>query len=695
MRKICFYVLFVFLFTLAQRSEAATYSTTSWEIIDGVLTIEYTGSSVPLKIESTPEYDTCFEIKGIFPADTQININEDWILVIADGSLITVSDKSKLKTAKEDRQLVAPAVSVSGSNTITLNAPGIYMSAWYTGVNTNINHARKEHPDYIAAHYQAWYREPRFSSQDSPGVPDNYEYNWTWRQHGNEDKIKFFSADKTVDGQGEIVSYQYPLTNFYDSRDGDLQKYHAALMKMAGINAVIFDFYGAVDIADYKNPRVNSDAFIRNVLDHAGISYLVFYEEFSAFVKDYGQERDVTREEARERARKSFEWLNNNWFNRGGYVKYNGRPVVMIFVTKDLFSTREEWENIAKEAGVNPVPYFVCHYNSLPDYLASFNWMPVNSNFSSPAQRKYYTGSEREKIIKEDFEWFSNITADNEFCIATAYPGFDDSVYDELDRACEYGSHNAILFDGGATFRQAFDLALEMKPNIIQLGTWNDYNEDTVTEPTTSSLCHKKTEAERGYLSLEYVQSRKKEWENSGWTAEDLRAPLELYKLSKSPAVTPEEKIEIDKAYEAIFNDDPETFRNIAASLIDYDSSVRPLLRAEILTTELSEGTQGQTYAYSLSAKGTPAIVWTAENLPDGLTCSSSGVVSGTPTVSGTFSVKITASNSAGNVSKTLQLSVQNDRQTATGKSSGGGGCNSICLGLTSLLMFVTVKKFR
>ena len=682
MRRIFFATFFLFLFMSFRHSEAATYSTTSWKIIDGVLTIEYTGSSVPLKFESTPEYDTCFVINGSFPADTQINLPEDWVLVIADGSFITVSDTSKLKTANEDSRLTYPAVSVSGSNAITLNASEIYMSAWYEGQNTDINPERKEHPDYIAAHYQAWYREPRFSSQDSQGIYDNYEYNWTWRIHGSEDTIKFFSADKTINGQGEIVSYQYPLTNFYDSRDGDVQKYHAALMKMAGINAVIFDFYGAVDIADYRNPRVNSDAFIRNVLDRADISYLIFYEEISAVAKDYGQVQDVTREEAIERFKKSFEWLKDNWFNRDGYVKYNGRPVVMLFVTKDVFSTREEWEDIAREAGVNPVPYFVNHYNSLADYQASFNWMPVNADFVYPEQRKYYTGAEREEKIKGDFQWFSNITADNKFCIATAYPGFDDSVYDELDRACAFGSHDAIFFDDGATFRQTFDLALSIKPNIV--------------EPTTSSLCHKKTETERGYLSLEYIQSRKKEWENSSWTAEDLRAPLELYKLSKSPTVTSEQKSAVDEAYEAIFNDDAETFRYIAASLINYDNSVRPLLRAEILTDELNEGTQGNTYLDSLNAKGSSPIVWTAENLPDGLTCSSSGTISGTPSISGTFSIKITASNSAGSVSKTLQIKIQESGQNGQKETSGSsGGCNSTYFGLISLFIFFAVKKFQ
>ena len=627
-------------------SEAATYSTISWDIQNGNLVVVCTGLDEPFIFENVSG-TAGFLIKGEFPSDTQINLPAGWALDIADGSMISVSDTSRLRSADEVPGLLSPAVRVIGSNTIILNAPGIYITAW---------HIRKDKPDYIAAHYQAWYREPRFSSQDSPGIYDNYEYNWTLRQHGNEDAIKFFSADKTANGQGENAGYQYPLTNFYDSRDGDLQKYHAASMKIAGINAVIFDFYGAVDVKDYKNPRVNSDAFIRNVLDPAGMNYMIFYEEFSAFEKDYNQSEDVTKEEARERIKTSFLWLKDNWFSRSGYVKHNGRPVVMLFVTNGVFSTLKEWEDIAVEAGVNPVPYFVCQYNSLSDFQAGFNWMPVDTSFIEPSQRKYYTGIEREELIAENFNWFSGITADHDFCIATAYPGFDDSVFDELDRFGENGSHNAINFDDGATFRQTFDLALSIKPNIIQLGTWNDYNEDTLIEPSASSLCHKKTETERGYSSLEYVQSRKREWEESEWTAHDLRAPLELFKLSKSPYVTSEQKERINEAYNAIFNNDTETFRSLAESLISYDSSVKPLLRAEILTASLSSGTQGSSYEEALNASGTAPVKWTAENLPEGITCSNSGTISGTPEVSGTFSVKITASNSAGSVSKTLQL---------------------------------------
>ncbi|MBQ7593715.1 MAG: hypothetical protein IJU48_05110 [Synergistaceae bacterium] len=58
------------------------------------------------------------------------------------------------------------------------------------------------------------------------------------------------------------------------------------------------------------------------------MNYLIFYEEFSAL-----RETSSTNE-AKERIKRSFEWLNSNWFNKKGYVKSNNRPVVMLFATQ-------------------------------------------------------------------------------------------------------------------------------------------------------------------------------------------------------------------------------------------------------------------------------------------------------------------------------------------------------------------------
>ena len=77
-----------------------------------------------------------------------------------------------------------------------------------------------------------------------------------------------------------------------------------------------------------------------------------------------------------------------------------------------------------------------------------------------------------------------------------------------------------------------------------------------------------------------------------------------------------------------------------------------------ITTTSLTSGNMNSPYGYTLKATGTMPITWSAENLPDGITLSTNGYISGTPTESGRFSVKITATNSAGSDTKTLSLTI-------------------------------------
>ncbi|MGB6872797.1 MAG: putative Ig domain-containing protein [Dehalococcoidia bacterium] len=68
----------------------------------------------------------------------------------------------------------------------------------------------------------------------------------------------------------------------------------------------------------------------------------------------------------------------------------------------------------------------------------------------------------------------------------------------------------------------------------------------------------------------------------------------------------------------------------------------------EISTTSLPEAKVGDSYTVTLEASGgTPPYTWGATGLPAGLTCSTAGVISGTPTASGDFTVAVTVTDSA------------------------------------------------
>jgi hypothetical protein len=90
-----------------------------------------------------------------------------------------------------------------------------------------------------------------------------------------------------------------------------------------------------------------------------------------------------------------------------------------------------------------------------------------------------------------------------------------------------------------------------------------------------------------------------------------------------------------------------------------------------INTTSLPSGTVGTTYSSSLSASGgTPGYSWTVTSggLPAGLTLSSGGQISGTPSTSGTsnFNVQVTDSGSQ-SLSRALSISIATSAPAPTG----------------------------
>jgi len=86
--------------------------------------------------------------------------------------------------------------------------------------------------------------------------------------------------------------------------------------------------------------------------------------------------------------------------------------------------------------------------------------------------------------------------------------------------------------------------------------------------------------------------------------------------------------------------------------------SLSEMLLPNITSTSLPNGSTGISYNQALIATGETPMTWSIEtgSLPDGLSLSTSGVISGIPTLAGTFNFTVKASNSAGN--DTQQLSI-------------------------------------
>ena len=83
--------------------------------------------------------------------------------------------------------------------------------------------------------------------------PHSQQWGWHWT-------MGTFDPEGHNGGQPTIASHYHPIIGPYDSGDPDVLEYHALLMKLAGIDGVVIDWYGTVDFLDYglnhRNYRV-------------------------------------------------------------------------------------------------------------------------------------------------------------------------------------------------------------------------------------------------------------------------------------------------------------------------------------------------------------------------------------------------------------------------------------------------------
>ena len=92
----------------------------------------------------------------------------------------------------------------------------------------------------------------------------------------------FDPEQKKWDDQRKIASHDYPLIGPYDSGYDHALECQALLMKIAGLDGVIIDWYGTSDLNDHAMNHHNTQKFIQ-WLKKAGLSFAVCYEECAYF----------------------------------------------------------------------------------------------------------------------------------------------------------------------------------------------------------------------------------------------------------------------------------------------------------------------------------------------------------------------------------------------------------------------------
>lgn len=344
----------------------------------------------------------------------------------------------------------------------------------------------------ILAHYMSWF----------VAKPASPVWGWHWTMGG-------FDPEKVQGGNRAIASHYAPLIGPYDSGDPAVAEYHFLLMKMAGIDGIIVDWYGLSHLFDYPVIHRNTAALFPAAA-RLGLKIGICYEDRTIpRLVDAGK---LAKRDRVTHARAEIVWLRNNWFVEPSYLRIDGRPVLLSFGSGGL--TDAEWQEVlSKDADA---PTYLSEHRRRPGAAGAFDW---------PVPKEGLAGLDR----------FADAAKAWPIRMPAAFPRFHD-IYAE---AKVHESYGAIPDDRGRTFTTSLRRALTGGAPLVQIVTWNDWGEGTIVEPSV----------EYGYRDLEAMQRLRREHLEPGFspTPDDLRLAHRLYLLRRARASRPGQDQELDE----------------------------------------------------------------------------------------------------------------------------------------------------
>jgi hypothetical protein len=342
-------------------------------------------------------------------------------------------------------------------------------------------------------HYMPWF-ETKESSPDG-----KWGYHWTM-SNKNPDIMD-------ANGKREIAAHYYPLIGPYHSGDKDVIENHLLLMKYAGIDGILIDWYGTYNLNDYRIVKENTEQLIE-MLDDVGLEYAIVYEDrFLPNIVDADMAPTVVSA-----AKTDFSYLQSNCFGDANYIKINGKPLLLNFGPITLI-TPEQWTSAFSALITKPT--FLTLWNESAE---------AGSNASGE-----YAWVYKDNTYLTNF--YNNTMPNLQVAMGSAYPGFKD-FYAEGGGT---GLGWVIEHNNGATFNETLGMAQNAGVNYLQLITWNDFGEGTMIEPTL----------EFGYSYVEKLKTYAGV-QNAGNAFTDIG---KLYTLRKKYKGNAETQKKLDKAF--------------------------------------------------------------------------------------------------------------------------------------------------
>jgi Glycosyl hydrolase family 99 len=371
----------------------------------------------------------------------------------------------------------------------------------------------------IMVYYMPWYVAKPHSS--------NWGWHWTM-DHFDPDIIN-------AAGERQIASWYYPLIGPYDSADPVVLEYHVLLMKLAGIEGVIVDWYGRDDYLDYGGNNERTTALF-DWTRKAGLKFSLCYEDQTIRQEINGG--FISASNALGHAQQALLYAQTNFFTDPSYLQWNRRPVLLNFGPQ-YFQTNSQWEAIFSVLNATNHPAFFTEDNRFPVGVGAFNWPPMWLS-QAPGTRGVLSVAALEGYLTA----FDQKAAAWPAFISSAWPRFHD-IYQPAGVRDYWG----YLGDrAGETFRATLARALTNSSAIVQIVTWNDFGEGTVVEPTR----------EYGYRDLGIIQDFRRQYLEPKFPNDtnDLALATRLYHLRRQSWTNSSLAAELDRVFTNIVTGD-------------------------------------------------------------------------------------------------------------------------------------------
>jgi len=308
----------------------------------------------------------------------------------------------------------------------------------------------------IYMHYMPWF-ETNESSSDG-------QWGYHWKMNNKN--------PNTVDANGkrEIASHYYPLIGPYHSGDKLVIENHLLMMKYAGVDGILIDWYGTFDLNDYRINKENSEQLI-DMLDEVGLEYAIVYEDqILPNIVSAGKSPTIVAA-----AKTDFAYLQTHYFGDANYIKINNKPLLLNFGPQAL-TTPDQWTNAFSSLTTKPT-FLTLWYESADAGMnasGEFSWVYQDNTHIS--------------------NFYANKLPNLDVAMGSAYPGFND-FYQEGGTSTNIGF--TINHNNGTTLNETLAMATAANVDYLQLVTWNDFGEGTMFEPTV----------EFGYSYVEKVKT--------------------------------------------------------------------------------------------------------------------------------------------------------------------------------------------